>query len=112
MPRNKVIENYGQLWHIEKAFSISKTDLRIRPIYHRIKKRIEALICICFSAYAVYKELERLLKLNKINLSPEKAINEIKEIRQIRYVLPTSRQVKTKILRPTDRQAQLMAMKI
>jgi len=112
LPRNKVIENYGQLWHIEKAFRISKTDLRIRPIYHRIKNRIEAHICICFSAYAVYKELERLLKLNKINLSPEKAINEIKEIRQLRYVLPKSRQVKTKILRPTDRQAQLLAMKI
>ncbi|MFH1534621.1 MAG: IS1634 family transposase [Patescibacteria group bacterium] len=112
LSKNNVIENYSQLWQVEKAFRISKTDLRIRPVYHRLRNRIEAHICICFSAYAVYKELERSLKTNKINLSPEKAINEIKKIRQLRYILPKSQQVKTKILQPTDKQAQLLAMKI
>ena len=107
-----VIENYGQLWNIEKAFRISKTDLRIRPIYHRVRNRVEAHICVCFAAYSVYKELERLLNLNKINLSPEKAINEIKEIRQLRYILPKSQMMKTKILNPTLRQNQLLEMKI
>jgi transposase len=57
----KVIENYGQLWQIEKAFRMSKTDLLIRPIYHYIQKRIEAHICISFTAYSIYKELERIL---------------------------------------------------
>jgi len=52
------------------------------------------------------------LNLNKIELSPEKAINEIKEIRQLRYVLPKSQMVKTKILNPTQKQAQLLEMKI
>ena len=75
--REKVIANYQQLWQVEKAFRISKTDLRIRPIYHRIKERIESHLCICFAAYAVYKELERVLKKNGIDISPEKAINEI-----------------------------------
>ena len=112
LPRTKVFENYGQLWQIEKAFRISKTDLRIRPIYHRIKHRIEAHICICFSAYAIYKELERLLKLNNILISPEKALNEIREIRQLKYILPKSRQVRTKILQPTQMQSKLMDMKI
>ncbi|MCF8295935.1 MAG: IS1634 family transposase [Saprospiraceae bacterium] len=112
LSKNKVIENYKQLWHVEKAFRISKTDLRIRPVYHRLKRRIEAHICICFSAYAIYKELERLLKQNNINLSPEKAIDEIKEIRQLRYILPKSRTVKTKLLRPTTIQSELLKMKI
>ena len=112
LSRNKVIENYSQLWQVEKAFRISKTDLRIRPIYHRLKSRIEAHICICFSAYAVYKELERLLKKNRIDLSPEKAIDQIKEIRQLRYVLPKSQQIKTKILQPTLLQSKLLNMKI
>jgi transposase len=62
LSRSNIIENYSQLWQIEKAFRISKTDLRIRPIYHRLKERIEAHICICFTAYAIYKELERVLK--------------------------------------------------
>lgn len=112
LSRNKVIENYSQLWQVEKAFRISKTDLRIRPIYHRLKNRIEAHICICFSAYTIYKELERLLKKNNIDLSPEKAINEIKEIRQLKYILPKSKKNKTTILQPTDKQDQLLKMKI
>lgn len=110
--KSKIIENYSQLWHVEKAFRISKTDLRIRPIYHRLKSRIEAHICICFSAYAVYKELERALKNNNIELSPEKAINEIKEIRQLKYILPKSKETKTKILQPTIVQEQILKMKI
>ena len=28
----KIIENYKQLWFIEKAFRMSKTDLKIRPV--------------------------------------------------------------------------------
>ena len=112
LTRDKVIKSYSQLWNIEKAFRISKTDLRIRPIYHRLKNRIEAHICICFAAYSVYKELERTLKLNNIDLSPEKAINEIKEIRQLRYILPKSQVVRTRILNPTQKQTQLLEMKI
>jgi len=111
LTRNQIIENYQHLWQIEKAFRISKTDLRIRPIYHRIKQRIQAHICICFTAYAIYKELERVLIKNNILLSPEKAINEIKEIRQLQYILPKSGQVKTKILKLTDTQSSLMNMK-
>lgn len=111
LTRKKVIGNYGQLWQIEKAFRISKTDLRIRPVYHRLKSRIESHLCICFAAYTVYKELERMLKKNTIDLSPEKAINQIKEISQIQYVLPQSRQVKTKLLKLNEAQSILMNMK-
>ena len=110
--RIKIIEHYSQLWLIEKAFRISKTDLRIRPVYHRIRNRIEAHICLCFAAYTVYKELERLLKLNEIKLSPEKAINEIKEIKQLKYTLPKSKIEKTKILKPTQEQEWILNMKI
>ena len=39
-----IIENYKNLWQIEKAFRMSKTDLKIRPIYHRVRKRIVAHI--------------------------------------------------------------------
>jgi len=112
LSKNKVVEHYSQLWHVEKAFRISKTDLRIRPVYHRLKRRIEAHICICFSAYTIYKELERLLKKNNIMLSPEKAIENIKEIRKLRYILPKSKEIKTKILKPNTTQSQLLNMKI
>jgi len=44
MSDRDVIANYKNLWHIERAFRMSKTDLRIRPIYHRLRNRIEAHI--------------------------------------------------------------------
>lgn len=69
----KVVENYRQLWQIEKAFRISKTDLRIRPVYHYRRKRIEAHICIAFVAYTIYKELERLLEQGRAGFSPKRA---------------------------------------
>jgi transposase len=112
LSREDIIRNYQQLWQIEKAFRISKTDLRIRPVFHRIKHRIEAHICICFSAYTVYKELERQLTKNEIAISPEKAISEIKEIRQLRYTLPRSREIKTKLLKLSDSQEQLVKMRL
>lgn len=112
LSKDRVIEEYSHLWQVERAFRISKTDLRIRPIYHRLKNRIEAHICICFAAYAVYKELERLLNKNSIRLSAEKAIEQIKEIRQLKYTLPKSKQAKTKILQPTKNQSLRLEMQI
>jgi transposase len=84
LSKDKVIENYGHLWQIEKAFRISKTDLKIRPIYHRLQHRIETHICISFVAYKVYKELERQLKEMQSNFSPEKAIEIAKTIYQVK----------------------------
>lgn len=80
----KVIENYQHLWRIEKAFRISKTDLKIRPIYHRAQSRIESHICLSFVAYKVYKELERQLDEKKAGMSPEKAIDIAKTIYKIK----------------------------
>jgi len=84
LSKDEIIENYGHLWKIEKAFRISKHDLKIRPIYHRLQRRIEAHITINFVAYKVYKELERQLKEKKADISPEKAIDIAKTIYQIK----------------------------
>lgn len=83
LTKDQIIEHYNHLWQIEKAFRISKTDLKIRPIYHRLKSRIEAHICIAFCAYKVYKELERQLRIKKATISPEKAIDIAKTIYRI-----------------------------
>jgi len=74
LTKEAIIDNYKELWNIEKAFRISKHDLQIRPIYHRAERRIEAHICISFVAYKVYKELERQLKAKGSQWSVEQAI--------------------------------------
>jgi len=88
-----------------KAFRISKTDLKIRPIYHRLQHRIETHICISFVAYKVYKELERQLKELQSNISPEKAIEIAKTIYQVKA--NTQNREVSHILLITDEQKNL-----
>jgi len=110
MSKDEVIANYGQLWKIEKAFRISKTDLRIRPIYHRLQRRIEAHICIAFCAYKIYKELERLLKDKKAELSPEKAIDILKTIYKVTITLPYSKTKESRLFLPNEEQRNLLKL--
>jgi len=64
-----VIAHYQNQYAVEKAFRISKTDLRIRPIYHRLENRIKVHILISFVAYAVFMEFERRLEIKKIKFN-------------------------------------------
>lgn len=103
-----VIDNYKQLWHIEKAFRMSKTDLQIRPIYHRLGHRIQAHLIIAFCSYKLYKELERQLKDKELNLSPEKAVQIMQSIFTVTTKLPVSRKTAQLILARTFEQQQLL----
>lgn len=93
LDKEEILANYAHLWQIEKAFRIAKTDLKIRPIFHRKQKRIEAHICLNFVAYKVYKELERQLKEKKSDLSPEKVIEILQSIYQIEILNPYNKEI-------------------
>lgn len=101
----KVIQNYSQLWHIEKAFRISKTDLKIRPIYHRKEHRIESHICIAFVAYTIYKEVERRLIEKKIPLSPARVAELTKTMYTLKIKIPETDQWEVIPFEWTDEQS-------
>jgi transposase len=103
----KVIDQYGHLWQIEKAFRISKTDLRVRPIYHYRRRRIEAHLCIAFVAYAIYKELEQLLREQDTGMSPERAAALTHTMYEIEYTLPDSKVKRRQLLAMSDEQRVL-----
>lgn len=106
----KIIDNYNNLWQIEKAFRISKTDLRIRPIYHRLRNRIDAHICIAFTAYSIYKELERLLYKAKAPFSIKKAVELTHNIYELNITLPQSKAEKKVLLKLNDEQKILISI--
>ncbi len=105
--KNQIIENYQHLWQIEKAFRVAKSDLKIRPVYHRLQRRIEAHICISFAAYKVYKELERQLKEKKATISVGEAIEIADYIHQITIELPQSSKTIKKTILTTEEQRYL-----
>lgn len=80
LPASEVIDQYHGLWVVERAFRITNGNLEARPIFHFSERRIEAHICICFVAYKLYKELERILKLLGIDLSVDKVLDIAKTI--------------------------------
>ena len=102
-----ILKNYSNLWLIENAFRMSKTDLRIRPIYNRLRHRIEAHICIAFTAYSIYKELERVLHKEESTISVKTATELTHNIYRITYQLPESKQIKSRLLKMDQQQAEL-----
>jgi transposase len=108
--KDEIIENYNNLWKIEKAFRITKNEIKVRPIFHYKQRRIEAHISIAFVAYKVYKELERQLLEKGSKLSPQKAIEIAKGIYTVEMQLKSSGKKLRKTLFLNESQQKLAKM--
>lgn len=53
-----IMERYHELYKIEQAFRISKSDLQARPIFHFKEQPIKLHILICFMALVISKHIE------------------------------------------------------
>lgn len=65
----EILSRYHGLWKIEQAFRVNKNDLKMRPIYHWKKSRIEAHIAICFLAYSLSYHMKHTLEVNNLQMS-------------------------------------------
>ena len=54
----EVLSYYRELWHVEQAFRMSKSDLKTRPIFHHQTDAIRAHLLLCFMALMMGKFLE------------------------------------------------------
>ncbi len=74
-----IIARYHELYHIEQAFRISKSDLQTRPIFHYKEEPIKLHLLICFMALVLSKHIEL-----QTNTSIRKFIHECKKITDAR----------------------------
>lgn len=74
-----IIQRYSELYRIEHAFRISKSDLQTRPIFHYKDKPIKLHLVICFIALVISKHLEI-----KTSTSIKNIIHECKKITDAR----------------------------
>lgn len=90
---------------VERVFRISKGTLERRPIFHFTERRIEAHVCLCFIAYKVYKEIERIVNLLNLDMSVDSVLKIANTITTIRLRLPLNDKTitKTMMLTPTQR---------
>jgi hypothetical protein len=70
-----VMERYHQLYRIEQAFRMSKSDLQTRPIFHYKEEPIKLHLLVCFIALVASKHIEL-----KTSVSIRKFIDESKRI--------------------------------
>ena len=98
LPPAEVISQYHGLWVVERAFRITKGTLEARPIFHFTERRIEAHICICFVAYKLYKELERILRILRIELSVDKVLDIAKTISTVTIKTESGSEIKKTII--------------
>ena len=70
-----IIERYHELYRIEQAFRISKSDLQTRPVFHYKEQPIKLHILICFMALLISKHIDL-----KAGVSVRKFLDETKKI--------------------------------
>ena len=70
-----IIERYHELYRVEQAFRISKSDLETRPIFHFKEQPIKLHILICFMALSISKHIEI-----KAGVSIRRFVDESKKI--------------------------------
>lgn len=101
---DEVVAQYHGLWVVERAFRVSKGTLEMRPMFHFTERRIEAHVCICFVAYKVYKELERIIDKTGINMSVDKVLDIARTITTVRVNMPKNYESYSKTLFLTEQQ--------
>jgi transposase len=76
----EVLTRYRGLWQIEACFRISKTNLKMRPIFHFTPERIRGHIALCFLSLVTLKTVEKRLKDKGVMITTDKLISEVKQI--------------------------------
>jgi transposase len=80
---------YVQLTQIESVFRSLKSELGIRPIYHRLEHRADAHILIAFLAYCLQITLKHRLLVHAPGLTPTAVLEKLAEIQMIDVWIPT-----------------------
>jgi transposase len=85
----KLWKTYIQLTEVEDAFRITKSDLRMRPIYHWKKERTQGHILVCFLALAMWRTLQEWMNASGLGNSPRKLLEEMRDVKLLDVLLPT-----------------------
>jgi hypothetical protein len=65
---------------VRAVFRTLKSELNLRPIWHRIRRRVEAHILIAFLGYCLWICLKQRLRAVAGSLTPEQVIHSLKQI--------------------------------
>ena len=74
------LSRYRGLWQIEECFRISKSHLKIRPIFHYSPARIQGHIALCFLSLAVLKFTQTKLAQADVKITIQSLTDELSRV--------------------------------
>jgi len=77
-----ILSKYGRLHIIEDAFRVHKTNLKIRPVFHWKKRRLQSHSALCYMSFAIIRNLQYKigLVLGEEKLSGHEILEELLEM--------------------------------
>ena len=81
---------YMRLTEVEQAFKELKSDLAVRPVFHRLDERVEAHVFLAFVGYCLLVTLMNMARAHAPGLTPSAVIEKFATIQMADVHLPTS----------------------
>ena len=79
---------YVQLTQAESAFRAVKSDLSMRPVFHRKEGRVDAHILVCFLALAMWRTLEQWMETKGLGSCARQFLSEMDKLHSMDVILP------------------------
>jgi transposase len=86
----KLWQTYMQLTDVEAVFRTGKSDLKIRPIWHQLQRRVQGHILFSFLAYALWKTLQIWMERSGLGRGVRTVLEEFARLKANDVILKTS----------------------
>ncbi|MEY2929875.1 MAG: hypothetical protein RL033_624 [Pseudomonadota bacterium] len=73
-------QTYVQLTEAEAAFRTLKSEIKVRPIWHQLGRRVEAHIMVAFLGYAMHVCMKKLAARKAPSLTPWQVLQHLRKI--------------------------------
>ncbi len=85
MTPEEAVAQYKELNEVERGFHALKDPIGMRPIWHRVERRVRAHIFVAALAFLMARMLERALKDGGVALSAQAAWSALQTVRHVSF---------------------------
>ena len=96
LSNREILKRYSDLWRVENAFRMSKSDLLARPIFHTLEESIKAHLTLVFGALAISRYIEYLT-----HKSIKKVVEVLSQAQEIIIRDTVTKQITTRAINPS-----------
>jgi len=108
LPAPEIVKRYKELADIERAFRTMKSSLDMRPVFHRVDRRIEAHVFLCVMALQIDRVARHRLHAAGIHTLPTRVLESLDRYRMISTRLEDGR-THTTLASPRQQNSDLFA---